>query len=131
MLRFATLAVLALLAVPASADVFRLAWDPVDDVRVQGDPAASPAVLPGIYEVCWGNATKVYDKGCAAVTSPAVTAATPELGKGTWFFAVKACQADKALCSPWSNEVSRKVLGPIAAPSGMKVDGVTIQLQFK
>jgi hypothetical protein len=107
-----TLLTLLVAATAAQAEVVTLSWNPVTDTRVTGDPK-------GKYVVSWGNATGVYDKGTAEVTHPTVTVKTPNLGKGAWFFAAKACNADKSQCSAWSNEATTTLLGPIGAPAGL------------
>jgi hypothetical protein len=111
---------IALLTAPlvASADIFKLGWDyPVPDARV------------GKFVIAWGvksiNDGGTYGAGKVEVPADARVASTPNLGKGVYFFAVKACTADGTLCSAWSNEVSGTALGPIGAPAGFKLESIT------
>jgi hypothetical protein len=110
-------AVLLVSTTAASAEVAKFTWNPVVDDRV------------AVYVLSWGNATGVYDKGSVEVAAPTVTALTADLGAGTRFFAVKACNADKSLCSDWSNEVKVVFKGPIVPPAGMKLDSLTFTIK--
>jgi hypothetical protein len=109
--------ILLISAATASAEVAKFTWDPVVDDRV------------AVYVLSWGNATNVYDKGSVEVAAPLVIASTADLSAGTRFFAVKACNADKSLCSDWSNEVKVVFKGPIVPPAGMKLDSLTFTIK--
>ena len=76
----------------ARADQVRLAWDSVEDTRVAA------------YEVHIGQASRDYDRSVASTTNEALI--DDLAAGGTYFFAVRACTADRSLCSPLSNEVS-------------------------
>ena len=83
---------LALALVGECAAEVRLAWDPVADSRVP------------LYQVHYGTTSGSYAQqqevtGTTAVVSP------PEPGQ-TYYFAVRACQADRTTCGGFSNEVS-------------------------
>jgi hypothetical protein len=111
----AALIAAALLLAPAQgvAGAVTGTWNPVDDARV------------GVYVLAWGGASAasggVYAKGNVEVAHPTVTAKTPNLSAGKYYFAVKACKADKSECSAWSNEVAVTVLGPIPVPSNLNI----------
>lgn len=106
---------------PAGAEVVTFGWDPVDDARV------------GVYVLAWGNHSVAeggkYAVGEVAVLAPATTATTPDLAAQPWFFAVKACTADKSLCSDWSNEVRVDMLGPISPPAGLRLQSMTFSVE--
>ena len=83
---------LALALVGECAAEVRLAWDPVADSRVP------------LYQVHYGITSGSYAQqqevtGTTAVVSP------PEPCQ-TYYFAVRACMADRTTCSGFSNEVS-------------------------
>lgn len=117
-----SIAIIALLSsLQAAADVATFTWSPVDDARV------------GVYVLGWGNkpaASKgIYGVGSVDAAAPAVTATTPDITKGVYYFAVKACTADKSLCSDWSNEVQVDMLGGIAIPPGLTLESLTFSVQ--
>jgi hypothetical protein len=107
---------------PAWADVFTLTWNPVNDARVTQ------------YVLAWGFETLVYDKGAIDVAQPGTMAVTPDMARainnGIRFFAVKACNADKSMCSAWSNEVRvEMLLGPISYPTSLRIESWASQVQ--
>ena len=110
--------VLLISAATASAEVVTFTWDPVVDDRV------------AVYVLGRGSAPAakggVYKSASIEVKAPSVSATTPDIPAGTFYFAVKACNADKSLCSAWSNEVKVVVKTvPIAPPTGLKIDSMT------
>jgi hypothetical protein len=111
----AALIAAALLLAPALgvAGVVTGTWNPVDDARV------------GVYVLAWGTSSAAsggsYAKGAVEVVHPIVTAKTPDLEAQKYYFAVKACTADKSECSAWSNEVAVTVLGPIPVPANLTI----------
>lgn len=69
-----------------------LTWDPVNDERV------------ALYELWYGEVSGAYDRTIDAVEN---SACVVDLEPGqAFFFAVRACNADRSLCSGFSNEVS-------------------------
>ena len=82
-----------------AADKFGVEWDAVDDSRV------------GKYVVGIGPTTGNYTDE-VVVDAPTVRVNVPDLGFNTYWVAVKACTADRTLCSQWSNEVNESPLIP-------------------
>jgi hypothetical protein len=108
-------------AATASADVFKFSWGAVEDSRVAS------------YVLAWGKKSVtnggVYGVGSVEVPVGTTTATSPDMEIGTYYFAVKACNADKTLCSDWSNEVVASAAGPISVPPGLKLDSMTFSIK--
>ncbi|MEY6432515.1 DUF4082 domain-containing protein [Thioalkalicoccus limnaeus] len=79
-----------------------LAWDRVNDARV------------ALYELRYGTNQNTYQTGGSLVSKAATadatqTVTTANLDPGTYFFAVRACDSNKALCSAFSEPVSKTI----------------------
>ena len=99
------------LATGAQAADLKLAWDNVADSRVDG------------YQIHYGPASGQYETQVAtASTATTVTGLAP--GQ-TYYFAARACAADGATCSGFSNEVSTTIpnVAPVAAFAADVVSG--------
>ena len=78
-----------------------LAWDPVVDSRV------------AVYEVHFGAASGQYTDHVEAIL-PSASLPAPAAGE-VLYYAVRACDAARALCSGFSNEVTRAATGTLSA----------------
>jgi len=103
---------LLLLPAAASAGQATLAWDRVDDSRVD------------VYELHWGTASGAYD---TQIDEP--QAADPEINSGphafadgsTYHIAVRACTSDRALCSEFSNELEFTPTDDYPGPGTLRI----------
>jgi hypothetical protein len=87
----------------AQEPIVGVEWDPVPDSRV------------GVYTLGIGSTSGTYEQ---FVDSTATEATIPDYGYETYYVAVRACKADKTLCSEWSNEISHDT--PIDAPGNLR-----------
>ncbi|MGB5833222.1 MAG: PKD domain-containing protein, partial [Thiohalocapsa sp.] len=89
----------------ASADDVRLIWDPVGDSRV------------ALYEVHVGRSSRNYFRSVSTTANEVVV---KDLAAGeTYFVAVRACTANRSVCSANSNEVRFTLAAtpPLSAPA--------------
>jgi len=84
-----------------AATTVELAWDPVADARVAA------------YEVHYGASSGQYTDHVEAIT-PSASLPAPAAGR-VLYYAVRACDATRTLCSDFSNEVSRAAIAPPSA----------------
>lgn len=100
LLILSTIAILMLISLSAWAVTATIKWEPVtSDARVGG------------YELHWGAGSGSYQKSKVIPGQTTDTVTTPDLGPGTWFFAVRSRTADGSMVSVFSNEVSMAVAG--------------------
>ncbi|MFN2201993.1 MAG: PKD domain-containing protein [Caldilineaceae bacterium] len=99
---YAMLLGIILLANSASAAEVTLAWDPV----------AYESAL--VFELHYGQQSGQYD---SQVTSTTTTATVTALTQGeTYYFAVRACDLARNMCSAFSQEVTATLAENVAAP---------------
>ncbi|MCP5446462.1 MAG: fibronectin type III domain-containing protein [Chromatiaceae bacterium] len=79
-----------------------LAWDPVNDTRIS------------VYQVWYHTISGQYDQHLETTSNPAVVSGLTD-GQ-TYFFKVRACDANRVLCSGFSNEVSKTLPDPSVEP---------------
>ena len=94
-----------MMSAPLLAADITFLWDAVPDDRV------------AVYDLQYGTASGSYEVG----TLTPDTTATLSIPQGNYFAAVRACTADKSLCSPWSNELPFVVEAGIPAPVNLRI----------
>jgi len=95
----------AFLLGPVQAAEVTFEWDPVADDRV------------ALYELQYGLVSGNYEVG----TQTPDTTVTMSIPAGSYFAAVRACNADQSLCSAWSVELPFVVEDAIQAPVNFKI----------
>jgi len=94
-----------LMAGAAQAAEVTFEWDPVADDRV------------ALYELQYGLVSGNYEVG----TTTEAETVTMSVPAGSYFAAVRACNADQSLCSAWSVELPFVVEDAIQAPASLRI----------